>query len=85
MEGLPSGYRPNVGICLINHDHLGGIEDGEDPRSAAIRELREETGVISAEIIAEVPQWLTYDFPPAVKAKVSRLWGGEWHGQAQKW
>ncbi|CAA2999458.1 nudix hydrolase 25-like [Olea europaea subsp. europaea] len=63
----------------------GGIEDGEDPRSAAIRELREETGVVSAEIIAEVPNWLSYDFPPAVKAKVNRLWGGEWHGQAQKW
>ncbi|KAK7849399.1 nudix hydrolase 25 [Quercus suber] len=28
---------------------------------------------------------VTYDFPPAVKAKVNRLWGGEWHGQAQKW
>ncbi|GJS91620.1 retrotransposon protein, putative, ty1-copia subclass [Tanacetum coccineum] len=34
----------------------------------------------------EIPKWLTYDFPPAVKAKVNRLWGGgEWHGQAQKW
>lgn len=63
----------------------GGIEDGEEPKSAAIRELREETGIVSAEIMAEVPHWLTYDFPPAVKAKVNRLWGGEWHGQAQKW
>ncbi|GAB2296967.1 Nudix hydrolase 25 [Dionaea muscipula] len=64
----------------------GGIEDGEDPKSAAIRELREETGVVSVDIIAEVQNWLTYDFPPAVKAKVNRLWGGgEWHGQAQKW
>lgn len=33
----------------------------------------------------QVPNWLTNDFPPAVKAKVNRLWGGEWHGQAQKW
>ncbi|KAL5549940.1 hypothetical protein UlMin_000116 [Ulmus minor] len=31
-----------------------------------------------------VPNWLTYDFPLAVKAKVNRLWGGEWQGQ-QKW
>ncbi|KAG6649975.1 hypothetical protein I3843_06G011000 [Carya illinoinensis] len=63
----------------------GGIEDGEEPKSAAIRELREETGIVSAEIITEVPNWLTYDFPPAVKAKTNRVWRGEYHGQAQKW
>ncbi|KAJ4961927.1 hypothetical protein NE237_021837 [Protea cynaroides] len=102
MEALPSGYRPYVGICLVNSENQvfvasrlnvpgawqmpqGGIEDGEEPRSAAVRQLREETGVVSAEIVAEVPHWLTYDFPPAIKAKVSRLWGGEWHGQATKW
>ncbi|KAL6539053.1 Nudix hydrolase 25 [Orobanche minor] len=102
MEGLPSGYRPNVGVCLINDDKMvfvasrlnvpgawqmpqGSIEEGEEPRSAAIRELREETGIVSAEIIDEVPGWLTYDFPPAVRAKVNRLWRGQWHGQAQKW
>ncbi|MQM17941.1 hypothetical protein Taro_050923 [Colocasia esculenta] len=63
----------------------GGIDEGEDPRNAAIRELREETGVTSAEIIAEVPYWLTYDFPPEVKAKLNKLWGTNWNGQAQKW
>ncbi|KAG6649974.1 hypothetical protein CIPAW_06G011300 [Carya illinoinensis] len=85
MEAPPPGYRPNVGICLINSDNQGGIEDGEEPKSAAIRELREETGIVSAEIITEVPNWLTYDFPPAVKAKTNRVWRGEYHGQAQKW
>lgn len=62
-----------------------GIEDGEDPLSAATRELQQETGVVSTELIAEAPQWLTYDFPPSVKAKVNRLSKGEWHGHAQKW
>lgn len=35
----------------------GGIDDGEDPRHAVMRELREETGVSSAEIVAEVGNW----------------------------
>ncbi|XP_040991594.1 nudix hydrolase 26, chloroplastic-like [Juglans microcarpa x Juglans regia] len=63
----------------------GGIDEGEDPRNAVIRELREETGVNSAEIIAEVPYWLTYDFPPEVREKLKQQWGSDWKGQAQKW
>ncbi|XP_002982292.2 nudix hydrolase 25 [Selaginella moellendorffii] len=63
----------------------GGVDKGEEPREAAIRELREETGVTSVEVLGEVPEWLTYDFPPDVKAKITRLWGKEWTGQAQKW
>nr|GLL40162.1 nudix hydrolase 26, chloroplastic-like [Ipomoea trifida] len=63
----------------------GGVDDNEDPRNAAIRELREETGVTSAEIIAEAPYWLTYDFPPDVREKLKRQWGSDWKGQAQKW
>ncbi|XP_020965926.1 nudix hydrolase 26, chloroplastic isoform X2 [Arachis ipaensis] len=62
----------------------GGIDEGEDPRNAAIRELREETGVSSAEVISEAPHWLTYDFPPQVREKLNIQWGSDWKGQAQK-
>ncbi|XP_057778677.1 nudix hydrolase 26, chloroplastic-like isoform X2 [Salvia miltiorrhiza] len=63
----------------------GGIDESEDPKNAAIRELREETGVTSADIVAEAPYWLTYDFPPEVRRKLMQQWGSDWKGQAQKW
>lgn len=63
----------------------GGADEGEDLRKAAMRELREETGVTSAEFLAEVPYWLTYDFPHEIKVKMNRRWGSNYKGQAQKW
>ncbi|KAF3561829.1 hypothetical protein DY000_02019644 [Brassica cretica] len=63
----------------------GGADEGEDLRNAAFRELREETGVTSAEFIAEIPNWLTYDFPRDVKDKLNRRWRTSYKGQAQKW
>ncbi|KAJ6892652.1 nudix hydrolase 26 [Populus alba x Populus x berolinensis] len=63
----------------------GGIDESEDPKVAAIRELKEETGVSWAEVLAETPSWLTYDFPPEVREKLKHQWGSDWKGQAQKW
>lgn len=60
----------------------GGIDAGESPEEAVRRELREETGVTRAEIIAETPGWLNYRLPDEVAAK---MWGGRYCGQRQKW
>lgn len=60
----------------------GGIDAGEDPRAAALRELFEETNIKSATIIAETKDWHTYDLPADV---IPRAWGGKHRGQKQKW
>jgi putative (di)nucleoside polyphosphate hydrolase len=60
----------------------GGIDDGEDPQTAALRELKEETGTDKAEIIAELPDWITYDLPEHL---VGVAFHGKYRGQRQKW
>ncbi len=62
----------------------GGIDPGEDPREAALRELWEETGVVAemVEIEAETAGWIPYDLPPDLAGK---LWKGRYRGQEQKW
>ncbi|MEQ9172996.1 MAG: RNA pyrophosphohydrolase [Rhodospirillales bacterium] len=60
----------------------GGLDEGEEPRDAVIRELEEETGTARAEIIGETPDWLTYDLPADVR---DRVWKGRFRGQRQKW
>lgn len=60
----------------------GGIDDGEDPATAALRELEEEVGTRSATILAESADWYHYDLPADL---VPKIWGGRFRGQAQKW
>jgi putative (di)nucleoside polyphosphate hydrolase len=60
----------------------GGIDPGEDPITAAMRELQEETGITSAEIITETTEWHHYDFPAGF---ARQAWGGKYRGQKQKW
>ena len=60
----------------------GGIDEGEDPAKAVIRELQEETGTDKAAIIAESERWRAYDLPDEL---IGRLWGGKYRGQRQKW
>jgi len=60
----------------------GGIDDGEEPHEAAMREMLEEIGTDKAELIAESQGWLDYDLPEHL---VPKLWGGKFRGQRQKW
>ena len=60
----------------------GGIDKGEDPAVAALRELEEEIGTGKAEIVAESDGWYQYDLPPEL---VGKMWGGKYRGQKQKW
>lgn len=60
----------------------GGIDEGEDPERAAFRELYEETGMRTVEVVSSIPTWLTYDLPPELQGKA---WGGRYRGQKQRW
>ncbi|MDZ7905108.1 MAG: RNA pyrophosphohydrolase [Cypionkella sp.] len=62
----------------------GGIDAGEKPRAAALRELWEETGIAAdlVEVVDKTDDWVTYDLPPELLGSV---WGGKYRGQRQKW
>ena len=60
----------------------GGIDKGETPRQAALRELKEEIGSDKAVVLGESRMWLKYDLP----AEIARgVWSGRYRGQRQKW
>ena len=61
----------------------GGVDEGEDLEVAARRELLEETGMHSVEIINQTRDWITYDFPPEVRAH-DKI-GKNYKGQKQIW
>ena len=71
-EGAPGGWQLPQ----------GGVDAGEDLRVAVLRELEEEVGTAKAEILAEHPEWLSYDLPPELLGKAL---GGKFCGQTQKW
>jgi len=62
----------------------GGIDKGEEPKEAALRELEEETGITpeKVDLIAQSTDWLTYELPVEL---IPQLWKGKYRGQKQMW
>ncbi len=98
-SGPLPGYRPCVGLMVLNPDGLvfigerlgvtggwqmpqGGIDRGEQPRDAALRELVEEIGTDRVELALESSRWYAYDLPPEA---IPTFHGGRYRGQSQKW
>ena len=78
-----AGQRRDSGVAAWQMPQ-GGIDDGEKPRAAALRELWEETGVAADKVqpVAKMHDWVTYDLPSDLLGKV---WGGKFRGQRQRW
>ena len=60
----------------------GGVDEGEEPREAALRELEEEIGTRNVEFLREYPGWLNYDLPPRL---IGVALQGKFRGQRLKW
>jgi putative (di)nucleoside polyphosphate hydrolase len=84
-EGLVFVGRRRVGAANLRHAWQmpqGGIDPGETPHDAAVRELYEETNVRTVSLLGEAPDWLAYDIPTPL---AGLGWKGRYAGQRQKW
>jgi putative (di)nucleoside polyphosphate hydrolase len=77
------GARTGIGAHEPHHVHRwqmpqGGMDEGEAPVAAGLRELHEETGITSVRVLTVTPGWMAYDFPEEYAR-------GKWKGQRQKW
>ncbi|MGI8524756.1 MAG: RNA pyrophosphohydrolase [Pseudolabrys sp.] len=86
-DGLVFIGRRSSGPEHIDETHVwqmpqGGVDPGEDPYQAALRELYEETSIRSVEKLGEIADWIAYDIPRDI---VGAAWHGKFRGQKQKW
>ncbi|OPA79584.1 RNA pyrophosphohydrolase [Campylobacter pinnipediorum] len=85
---LSSAYPLKCDVFIGNRvdlEHVwqfpqGGIDEGENPKDALLRELKEEIGTNQIEILDEYPDWLSYDFPNSAPTKMY-----PYDGQTQKY
>ena len=100
MKENSEGYRPNVAMVVINSTNKvlicrrkntrtwqfpqGGIDNGEDIKKAMYRELSEEVGLSKDDVslVGQSEGTITYDIPKTIRSKVL---GGKFKGQEQKW
>ena len=79
------GHRAGQGGPHAWQFPQGGVDKGEDIEAAARRELEEETGVVSADLLGRTEDWIVYDFPEVLKARHRADGRKPWDGQKQVW